>query len=177
MKTYVEKCYRWGMEEINFRGIPVERLGLFYFMELSDLRKRYPKVDFTRNNPECLRIVEEMRRKVGVGRVYGVIKRTRRPGYMEAGFRFVPPDSLALEGEEFACGTGSTTAAVYESFHDRLPIDSEGHGHLSLKLLSRGILPVDQWTEVDVESNDGRVTNAWFSHNYVRIVGEGKLVL
>lgn len=177
MKDYVKKCYRWGRQEINFKGVPVERLGLFYFMDLNHLIEKYPDIDFTRNSPESLEVFEELRRESGVERIYGVVKRTKELGHMEAAFRFAPPDALALEGEEFACGTGSTTAAVYELFHNRLPIGRRGYAHLSLKLLSRGILPVDQLTEVDIEVRDGHATNAWFSHNYVKVIAEGQVIV
>jgi len=177
MRSYVEKCYIWGRQEINFKEIPVERVGLFYFTDLHHLIEKYPHIDFTRNTPESLGVFEELRKELGEERIYGVVKRMQEPGHWDAAFRFVPPDALALEGEEFACGTGSTTGAIYELFHSRLPIDRRGHGHLSLKLLSRGILPADQKTEVDVEVRNGRATNAWFSHNCVQIVAEGEVSL
>jgi hypothetical protein len=177
MGNYVEKCYEWGRQEIDFRGVPVERLGLFYFVDLDRLAEKYPGVDFTRNNPASLGFFEDLRMEIEAERIYGVVKGVSVPGHMEAAFRFVPPDTLALGGEEFACGTGSTTAAVNELLHSRLPIDGRGHGHLSLRLLSRGMLPVDQRTEVEVEVRDGHATNAWFSHNFVEVIAEGKVKL
>jgi hypothetical protein len=177
MGNYVGKCYGWGRQEIDFKGLSVERLGLFYFVDYDHLAGKYPGIDFTRNSPQSLAVFEELRSECGVERVYGVVKRAKRPGYMEAAFRFAPPDALALEGEEFACGTGSTTAAVYELFHNRLPIDRRGHGHLSLRLLNRGIMPVDQRTDVDVEVHRGHATNAWFSHNYVRLIAKGQIIV
>jgi len=175
MDSYVEQCYRWGTEDSNIGGVPVERVGQFYFMDLSDLEKKYPGVDFTQNNRECLKVIDEMRRVSDLEKMYGVVKRAGKPGHLDAAFRFVPPDPLALEGEEFACGTGSTTAAIYEQLHNRLPVDARGHGHLSLKLFSTGMLPVDQRTEVDLEVRNGRVAKASFSHNYVRLIAQGKL--
>ena len=177
MKSYVRSCYEWGREESDLDDIPAERVGEYYFIDWGILTRKYPGVDFTRSSRECLEVIDKLRAKKNLEKMYAVVKKTGEPGHIDVAFRFVPPDALALEGEEFACGTGSTTTAVYEVFHNRLPIDSKGRGHLTVRLLNRGALPVDQRTEVDVEVRNGRVIDAWFSHNYVRMIAEGKVTI
>jgi hypothetical protein len=165
----------------------VLRVGKYAVLEVTELEKRHPGVDFTRRDPgPHLDVIHDVLRAFGQRQAFSGVNgmlydaRPEGAGQYRAFPRFYSDDLAAARIPwEFQCGTGSIAVAIALAREARLPF-TRGKGEVLLEWGSHRATPDPYGIRVsrmEIEVDDGRLAKATFSHSVVEILAEGKLTL
>lgn len=192
MNAYVETLYGLGVETVNVAGIECVSVGLtdnsleYLVLDVDELSKSYPIVDFWRRDTGSLVILERVyaaflkQKNLSSGVVYSVLYRleaNRKGKSVQAVFRFYPWLDPGGSHPEFGCGTGSVALGI--ALHSRGHIQCREEP-LKLPIIVGGEhLPENTRvkTQLVLEGNPSRITAASFSHDRIELVAAGTLYL
>lgn len=186
MDSYVSYLYREGFEQLILEGIPLLRIGKYAVIDVSDLEKASPGIDFTRRDPgRHLDLVHDvlraMRDRMKVSGVNGMLydQRPEGPGQYRVFPRFYSDDLAAARVPwEFQCGTGSVAVTMALAHQGQLPFAAKGDVLLEWGSYRTTRDPYGiRTSQLTLEVQGRRLTKASFSHSVVEILAEGKLTL
>jgi len=191
MKSYVDERYKFGVNLVDVDGMTLVNVGLdghkfkeFLVLDVDELSKRYPNIDFMTKDKEALdalgRVYAAFADSLGIkldylyGVVYSIEKRGT-PLNVCAVFRFFPWDLQPDDPLEFACGTGTTALGI--ALHKRGQITFDGEPKEVLVTVGGKHLPegIKAHTKLTLTGTKDRVTGAWFSHDRIELIASGKL--
>lgn len=187
MDGYASYFYEQGVEPLTLQDVVVLRVGDFVVMDISDLERVYPDIDFTRRDPgQHLDIVNEILCAFGKYRdhegVYGMMfdQRPDGPGQFRIYPRFYSDNLTAASLPwEFQCGTGTVAVAAALAHLKQLPFTGN-KGSVLFEWGNQQVTPDPygiRTSKVDITLAENRIIAVSFSHSLVEIVAEGKMTI
>ncbi len=188
MDDYAAHLYREEIEGMTLQGCEVLRVGEFIVMEVRALEARHSDIDFTRRDPgPHLEIINDMLKEFicRKGSMHGVAgmmydQRPQGPGQFRLYPRFYSRDlSAAKIPYEFQCGTGTVAVGVAIAHNGQIPFQ-DNKGSIIFEWGNQVVTPDPygiRTSQLNLSLDNGRVTQASFSHSVVEILQEGKITL
>ncbi|NRA37826.1 MAG: hypothetical protein HRU15_06780 [Planctomycetes bacterium] len=188
MKNFCEYVYKESVYPIEIFNIQCMRVGNFLIINIDELNKAHPDIDFTRRDPgEHVNILHAMhleyQKQASLGAaVYSILYdlNPEGPGYGRLFTRFLDPSHLTTDlPYELQCGTGTIAAGIAMAERGELPF-KEGEGSLLLEWGSQKTTPDPygiRCSELHLELSNGKVIDAAFSHSVIEILIDGELTL
>jgi hypothetical protein len=179
MNPFVEECYQVGVRCLEIGGVAVTQVGRILVLDGDDLRKIYPDINLENMDEATTQALSAVQQRfladVFQGKEMGYFAvydfHPRRSGEARAVF----PHNIDVGHIEPSCGTGTVAIgiAVLESGKR-----SPAAGKLSLTFETGGSAtgiggPNHTQLEIGVGEN-GRVTEARFTHDLVEIIATGQ---
>lgn len=185
MDNYLAYLYREGIEPVIVNGVPFLKVGRYAVIDVRELEKVHPGLDFARRDPgphlEVVNgVLRAFRTRLGLSGVNGMLydDRPEGPGGLRVFPRFYSDDLAAARiPGEFQCGTGSIAVAVALASQGRISATSD---RLVLEWGSLRATPDPygiRTSMVEVAGDGRRLVHAAFSHSVVEILAEGRLTL
>jgi len=190
MSSYIADCYGRGVGLVEVEGMTLVNVGIneeekeFLVLDVDELTKRFPKINFWTRETATLDTLEHIYRSfldlhgMSLEFLYAVLyklenresKRTIRTV-----FRFFPWDYAPGDHLEYACGTGTTALGI--ALCERGQVDlSDGSENLLLTVGGKHLPEATRVkTQLTLEGTKDRITGAWFSHDRIELVASGKV--
>jgi len=192
MRSYVEECYRYGVQRIKIGKINAISVGVsppdrmeFLVFNVDELTKEYPDINFWRKNESVLDVLRKLYEDF-IGKaleksfLYGALYDMHPEGRGNARviFRFLPTMYYQEKGYEEACGTGATAVGIAMLENGDLNVNN-GTAEVLFEVGSKSIVSKTQQveTELKVSVNDGKVVDAEFSHSLIELIAYGKVYI
>lgn len=187
MDGFVSHLQRAGIEPLTLESCEVLRVGDMLVLDLAQLERVHPHVDFTRRDAGThldivngiLKAYRQLRGGEGVtGMMFD--RRPEGPGQFRIYPRFYSDDLAAASIPfEFQCGTGTVAVGLALAHHGLLSF-AAGVERVIFEWGSQRTTPDPygiRTSELHLSLHEGRVKRASFTHSVVEILAEGTLSL
>jgi len=194
MNSFVEECYKLGVETIKLDDIEAVRVGEVLAINAKEIKREYSDASFEELDEFTLKILRKIQ-SCFVDKVYSEKKEELKKQYPNANkemrgctfslydlnpehngdARVIFPHYIPTGHIEPSCGTG--TVAVGIAMLEMGEIEGKD-GEIELLFESGGdarSIGGPDLTHLKLTINNGRVTNAHFSHSLVEILAAGKV--
>jgi len=191
MRSYVEECYRHGVRSVRIGDINAMSIGVdpsrcpprneFLVLHMDELNKVYPDVNFWKKDDATLDVIRDvyarfMEEEKLKPFLYGALYDMKPEGKGDARFifRFVPTMYDQEKDYEEACGTGTVAVGIAMIKNGSLKWDL-GTTEVLFELGSKSIIKEEFQVESSLwmDVNNGKVTDAAFSHSSIEIIARG----
>ncbi len=182
MSSFVNECYKLGMESISLEGVNVLRIGKFLVVNADELRKRMLPGNFDFFDDDAyvtlksLQSVFQKKCKTNYCDFALYDLSTSKKGWIRAVF----PHGIERGHVEPACGTGSVAVGLAVLLSKEYLKGSdlpEGRIELFLETGGGAGLVGDEFTRLVLEVNQQRIGKAFFSHSKVEIIATGSVFI
>jgi len=182
MAPFVNECYELGTWPMEVASVRVTKVGKVLVADTEEIKKRFPNVNFSQMTQPTLDVLwqihREFLRKVypdgwegGDFAIYDLSISDNAEG------RIIFPHYIPEGHIEAACGTGTVAVGIAIAERgDVLP----HNGSAQLTFASGGScseIGGPDFTKVWLTIEDGKVTDASFSHSWIEILATGKIWL
>ena len=188
MKSYVEECYAACVKPVRIGHMHAVNVGInpprmeYLVTRVDELERADPGVDFWAKTRPALDALmnlyhtfmenEKIRNDFLYGAFYDMRPETRGDGRVM--FRFHPFSFQENTRIEWACGTGTTAIGIAMAVNG--DVLSDGKTRTLFEVGSHRIVGEKQmFTELALETMNGRVVEAQFSHSLIEMVASGKI--
>lgn len=191
MRSYVRRLNRYGIEHVKIRDIDAMSLRInpsqveFLIFRVDELKKKYPDVNFWQKDEPTLDILkmlyEHFLEEEGLQQpfLYSAIYDAHPNENVDATvvFRWYPTMYTPYyqeEDYEEACGTGTVAVGIAMIENGDL---LSGNPNAIFQVGSEDLIDESRqtFTQLRMIVNEGKVTNAEFSHNLVELIASGKI--
>lgn len=178
MKSFVEECYSLGVHNINIGNVNCMRVGKFLVVNSDEVKQVYSDFNPKAMDERSLNILVELQKE---------FNRQKFLEFESADFalydlhpkhkgnaRAVFPHGIPRGHIEPSCGTGSVAIGIAMLEHDEIQTSNDS-AKLLLETGGDITLGGPEISELLMEVKDGKVVDAFFSHNMVEILAVGKI--
>lgn len=194
MNSFIEECYKLGIESVKSEGVKAIRVGEALVVNEKEIKEKYPEANFEEMDEFTLKILREIQ-SCFVDKVYSEKREELKEKYSNANeetkgctfslydlnpelngdARVIFPHYIPTGHIEPTCGTG--TVAVGIAMLKKGEIKGRD-GEFELLFESGGdtnSIGGPDLTRLKLAINNGKVTDAHFSHSLVEILATGRV--